>query len=275
MTQPTRTPELFVEKLAQGELSESAAREVKERLSRESGEQRLEALHRSDADILAEYSPVQMAASIRGRYEMAAAARRRKMSLILLPASAAVAAAAALLFVVMPLNQQDGPVMIPGVSPDAIFDRGSGETVRIKSGGPVLAVGKKTPGGQVWLQSGARLKEGDELQLKFQSAMARHLIICSVDGRGSVTVHFPEAEGDATAVTPGSEHVLPFGYTLDDAPEFERFFVVWSDRADAPVSVEAVRNAVSEMKNPETDPLNLGESVKTKDMIFKKSEHNN
>ncbi len=271
MTQPTRTPELFVEKLAQGELSESQAREVKERLARESGENRLEGLHRSDADILAEYSPVQMAASIRGRFEMAQAARRRKMSLMLLPASAAIAAAAALLFIVMPLSQHHGTEVIPGVTPGGAVD-GGGDYVGIKSGGPVLAVGKKSPGGQEWLQSGAEVREGDELQLKFQSAMARHLVICSVDGRGGVTVHFPEAEGETTAVTPGAEQTMPYGYTLDDAPAFERFFVVWSEDANTPISVDAVRRAVREMKHPETDTLNLGRQLKVKDMILKKAK---
>lgn len=272
MTQPTRTPELFVEKLAQGELSESQAREVKERLARESGEKRLEGLHQSDADILAEYSPVQMAASIRGRFEMAQAARRRKMSLMLLPASAAIAAAAALLFIVMPLNQHNGTAVIPGVAPGGAIDVWGDDEVRIKSGGPVLSVGKKSQGGQEWLQSGAEVREGDELQLKFQSAMARHLVICSVDGRGGVTVHFPEAEGETTAVTPGAEKTMPFGYTLDDAPEFERFFVVWSEDADTPISVDAVRRAVKEMKHPETDSLNLGRPLKIKDMILKKAK---
>jgi hypothetical protein len=76
-------------------------------------------------------------------------------------------------------------------------------------------------------------------------------VVFSVDGRGSVVLHYPSNASDSTALSPGGAHALPFSYELDDAPGFERFFLVWSDN---PIPVDAVLAAAK----------NLGTNRKTR-----------
>ena len=52
-------------------------------------------------------------------------------------------------------------------------------------------------------------------------------MIFSVDGRGSVTLHFPSGDRADTTLERGV-HALEYGYELDDAPRFEKFLFVTS-----------------------------------------------
>ena len=60
-------------------------------------------------------------------------------------------------------------------------------------------------------------------------------MLLSIDGAGKVTLHWPERQdGEAAPLKASSENRLPSSYELDDAPAFERFFLV---RAAAPFAV--------------------------------------
>jgi hypothetical protein len=65
-------------------------------------------------------------------------------------------------------------------------------------------------------------------------------VIVSIDGRGVLTRHLPAHGGQAVPLDPGPA-TLPESYELDDAPAFERFYLV---TADAPFPVETVVEAV-------------------------------
>jgi len=61
-----------------------------------------------------------------------------------------------------------------------------------------------------------------------------YVVVLSIDGARKVTLHWPERnDGDAPAVKAG-ENRLPSAYELDDAPAFERFFLI---HAKTPFSV--------------------------------------
>jgi hypothetical protein len=51
-------------------------------------------------------------------------------------------------------------------------------------------------------------------------------VIFSIDGKGLVTLHFPENQADSTLLQPRDRVLLQSAYELDDAPEFERFFFI-------------------------------------------------
>jgi hypothetical protein len=53
-------------------------------------------------------------------------------------------------------------------------------------------------------------------------------VIFSIDGRARVTLHFPASERETPSLDSSGEVVLPYGYRLDDAPRFERFYFVTS-----------------------------------------------
>ena len=267
MTQSTKTPELFVEKLVHGELNEEAARQVRQRLADEGGEARIDALKKSNEDILSEYAPRQLAASIRARHDLARQRQRKSALMVMLPVSAAIATAAVLMFVVIPLNLKDAPLGGSGPADAWPMDEPGGY-VGIK-GDPILNIGKRTDDEPTWLNSGETVHNGDELQIRYNTGRARSLVICSVDGRGSVTLHFPETEDKSAAVAPQTVTTLPYSYTLDDAPAFERFILVWSE-SDDPVSASEVLDAVKKMSDSQTNKPALRPSLKFKDITLKK-----
>jgi hypothetical protein len=81
------------------------------------------------------------------------------------------------------------------------------------------------------------------VQLAYGSRGGGHGVLLSIDGAGKVTLHWPEKQdGAAPPLKATGEIRLPSAYELDDAPAFERFFLV---RAATPfpvaTAVEAAR----------------------------------
>jgi hypothetical protein len=107
------------------------------------------------------------------------------------------------------------------------------DTVRLKGLATVLSAWRKTGNGAERLADGAAARAGDVIQLSYLSAGARYGVIFSIDGRGVVTFHLPEGwEGGPTrspALDGSGEVTLASAYELDDAPSFERFFLVYGD----------------------------------------------
>jgi streptogramin lyase len=80
------------------------------------------------------------------------------------------------------------------------------------------------------------------LQLAYQAAGARYGVVVSIDGRGAVTRHLPEEGEVAAALERGGAVALAHAYQLDDAPGYERFFLVTGERPfDVAPVVEAAR----------------------------------
>jgi hypothetical protein len=87
------------------------------------------------------------------------------------------------------------------------------------------------------LQDGAEARAGALLQLAYVAAAEPYGTILSIDGGGGVCRHFPAEEGASTLLSLNKRILLPNALELDDAPGFERFFLVTSA---SPVDVEAV-----------------------------------
>lgn len=69
--------------------------------------------------------------------------------------------------------------------------------------------------------------EGDELQLRYAVPEKCFGMLISMDGNGVVTVHVGQG-AQAIALEPGKMNTLPFAYRLDNAPHFEKFFLLTS-----------------------------------------------
>ncbi|MEM6930226.1 MAG: hypothetical protein AAF602_25020, partial [Myxococcota bacterium] len=78
-------------------------------------------------------------------------------------------------------------------------------------------------GHAVQLPDGATLREGDTIQVGYV-ATAGYAAIVSLDGWGVVTTHLPPRREP----TP-RRGVLDHAFRLDDAPDYERFFLVVDD----------------------------------------------
>ena len=231
MIQPNAVPDYLLEQLSAGDLPGYKQLEVIEALRvEEGGMERLENLKRSNMKILEEYPPALMAAQISNRFELSKKTepRRSKMWLVI-PAFASAACAALIIWSFLPTD----PVTNNGTDITAIDNP---DYYGVK-GPPQLMIYRKAGSKTEPIKDGQFVSEGDMLQLYYNAKSARHGMIFSVDGRGSVTLHFPSEKSLPTEFEHGGKHALDFSYKLDDAPVFEQFFLVWSDR---PIPVESV-----------------------------------
>lgn len=224
-------PQLLLEKLALGELSPDEAAQVRRRLEAQPGGlERLQELERSNEEILLTHPPRAMVPEIRRRARLSATRSTTRSTLLVL-APVALAAGAAMLIARPAPDDPIAPIaQLPGIE-------GPGET-RTKGDTPVLRVYRHTGDGNERLQPGATVGAGDLLQLGYVSMGNGYGVVFSIDGRGAVTLHHPQRPGQAQALLKAGEVLLPLAYELDDAPGFERFFIVGSQ--DAPVDLDAV-----------------------------------
>jgi hypothetical protein len=115
---------------------------------------------------------------------------------------------------------------------------GGGDVVRDKGRGPALSGALITSTNSAPLTSGVPAHPGDVVQLRLDGLPAGHeAVVVSIDGRGNVTLHHPQAKG--AALGPGG--LLPSSFELDDAPGFERFIAVIGAHVDVDVVVAAAR----------------------------------
>ncbi len=214
---PDRVLELF----ALGELPAEEARALEERMRQDADlAERLEALRASDRDILARHPPAAVAREVHRRLE---AERPGRWRLAMAVTGPVLAGALALALLVRPAG----------------VDQGEGGE-RIKGARPQL-IALMLRGGQAeQLADGALVAPGDAIQLAYSAAGLRHGVIVSIDGRGGVTLHWPEDPRQPARLQPGGRVVLPHAFQLDDAPGFERFILV---TAAEPIDVARVLEA--------------------------------
>ena len=237
-------PEIVLERYRLRELPANDAVGVAARAGRDPRlRERLDALDRSDAEFAAGALARRLEDGVRRRLADDAAAggaaatpglgRRAQWAL------AATAAAVLLFLVILPRGAARPDV--GGVAPAAV-DSGD----RLKGLRPGLALYRRTADGSETLADGAVARNGDLLRIGYRAAGRPYGVILSVDGRGSVTVHLPDAAARAAALRRDATVLLDRAYELDDAPKWERFFFITGSEpfAVAPV-VDAARRAAA------------------------------
>ncbi len=103
---------------------------------------------------------------------------------------------------------------------------------RIKGLEARMEVWKKSENGIVQLEDMSTAKEGDEIQLRYSVPEKCFGMIFSMDGNGALTVHMGD-DNKAIALEPGKMVSLPYAYKLDNAPHFEKFFLLTSEKSFA------------------------------------------
>ena len=221
-----RVSDLRVEQLMLGELTPEAQAALRARLAAEPGGlARLAALAEDTDATLARHPAAAVAAEVERRLQ-----RRRPPRLVLGLVPLAAAAAAVFLVTCTPLALQ------------AALPESGAPTERAKGAlHSALAIHRQVASSAELLTEGAAAHPGDVVQLTVAPRGAGHGVIVSVDGRGAVTLHFPERPGGSTALPGGLPSVaVAHAYELDDAPAYERFFLV---TAQHPINVAAVVDA--------------------------------
>lgn len=228
MTRPI--PDLLLERLRLGELDPVAAAEIEARLD-PATRARLDRLDADDAALLDALPPRVVAAEVERRRR---SHRVRPTPFVGLALAGAAAAAAVLLW--------------PRVEPPPIAVE---DTVRAK-GDARLLIYRQAGAAPELLAEGSRAGEGDVIQLGVLLDEAQHAAVISIDGRGAVTVHHPTTP--ETTALPAGRLVFDHAFALDDAPAFERFFLV---TAPEPIGADVLREAVEALGDPADDPLSL------------------
>ncbi|MBN1335429.1 MAG: ActD-like protein [Deltaproteobacteria bacterium] len=221
-------PDWLLERYAADDLAPDRAEAVRRDLEADpGGPARLEALRADDRAILASYPPARVVAEVARRARLGR--RSRRIGWVAVPA---LAAAVALVAVIRPAPD------VPLAMEDGIRDKGLE---------PGLRLHRRTAAGAEPLPDGALARSGDVLQVSVVPAGRPWAVVVSVDGRGTVTRHFPPP-GVAPSLPAEGASALPEAWELDDAPGFERFFLV---TAHAPLDPETVEDAARALA---TDP---------------------
>jgi hypothetical protein len=96
------------------------------------------------------------------------------------------------------------------------------------------------------LEDNAALNEGDTVQLAYTvSPGERYGVIFSIDGRAAVTLHYPYSPEQSSLLASGRRIFLDEAYILDDAPDFEMFFMVLSADPLDPAEVLAAARGLT------------------------------
>ncbi len=248
---PGAVGDLLLERFALGELPPERLAAIQALVDADPTLQaRLRDLRNDNRAILMQHPPRQVVARIRDRAGVAAP---RKRSPWFVAAPVLAMAALALLFVT------SGDPIAPN-------DRakGSAGTVEVDAA-PELHVFREDDGE---LSSGDLARAGEVLGFRYDAAGYDFGALFSIDGAGVVTLHMPDSPGSGLAVDDGLV-TLSLGYELDDAPDFERFFLVLSD---TPFNLSAVLDAAAELARGDarTSPLQIDEELQVVDFTVDK-----
>lgn len=264
-----RVPDLVLEQYALGELPPLERAKLDEALEADPElRSRLEEIELSNREILEEYPPAQIAAAIKGKMLSQAGAERQSSfrgrigPRAFRPAAALPIAAALLVVAGLALART-------GLFPS------NDELTRAKGGAPRISVYRQGASGPESLGNGAKAAAGDLLQLRYSAGNDRYGAIFSVDGRGTITYHLP-ADSVPSGPAPAIEargSILPSSYELDDAPAFERFFLVSSREGfDLSVVAKAAGELAGEGRLAESEALDLPRGIEVSSIILHKEE---
>jgi hypothetical protein len=250
----------LLERYQTGELGAADRAGVEARLAEPAVRAQLEALRADDARLLEALPPAQVAAEVERRLRLvrarAVAEQGGRGSRTLWLAVPVAAAAALLVMAIRP------------VVPLARIDEGL-EVTRAKGLAPHLVVYLKAPSGARQLHEGESVRPRDVVQLATVAPGRPFAAVVSVDGGGGVTRHLPEVGGPP--ILPSSETALQRSFELDEAPGFERFFLVTAEQPfDVAAVLEAARALARDPAAAQGRPLLLPPSLSQSSFLLRK-----
>jgi hypothetical protein len=269
-----RTPDWLLERIALGELPPDELERARARLLAEpDGAARLAALERSNRDILAALPPERVAAEVQRRLHLKQVQeghRAGQRSSRFSPRWMALPVAAALAVLVFVSSR--GVATGDGPDGDDRFAEVLGATgySGIK-GEAQLHVHRQVGDTAEKLERNARARTGDTLQLSYTAAGAQYGVVVSVDGRRMVTVHLPVQGPQAARLEQKGAVSLSNAYELDDAPAFERFFLVTSARPFAVATVVQAAERLAASDDARDGALALPSSLKQTAFLVEKA----
>lgn len=251
---PTRDWEL--ERLLLGELPPARTRALHDQLQQDPAlKERLEQLTSQGQALLTTLPPEQFAREVARRAESlertetAQAAQQPRGTHWRLVAGISTTVTAALaglmLFQGLPSSapSSSAPSEVPMIT-GGTLDPMAADVTRSKGLEPQLRVYRLEGDRITRLLNAAPVPPHARLQLSYLTPGQPYGVLLSIDGAGAVTLHQPTSLNGEARLDPSGEHRLPFSYELDDAPAFERFFLV---SAQKPLTVQTVVAAAEKL----------------------------
>ena len=217
-------PDWKLERYIQGSLPELDTMQIRfEESQDEVLRARIASLKKSDEEILSQYPSEKVIPEL----IMKANKKNKNKILFYFP----MVAAAVLLVAFIPFYSPDIASLWHSPATTEIQEY-SQDGTRIKGLSLNLAVWRKTADSAERLVDKGYAKAGDELQLRYSVPTKCYGIIFSLDGNGKVTALLAN-QNSSVALEAGRITLLPYAYKLDDAPHFEKFFLVVSEESFA------------------------------------------
>ena len=215
-------PDWKLERYIQGSLSELDMMQIRfEESQDEVLRARIASLKKSDEEILSQYPSEKMIPEL----IMKANKKNKNKIIFYFP----MVAAAVLLVAFIPFYTPDIASLWQSPATTEIQEYSENGT-RIKGLSLSLEVWKKTGDSAEKLVDKGYAKAGNELQLRYSVPTKCYGIIFSLDGNGKVTALLAD-QNSSVAIDAGKISLLPYAYKLDDAPHFEKFFLVISSES--------------------------------------------
>ncbi len=229
MTSVNKISDFKLERYLLGELSEKEMRELQEReLSDEIFAARVAEMRLQGKRFVAENPFVALEERIEAAEAAGNSAEKAGQNILWLKVAAALVIALGIFSVVV-LNRDVATYDNNSASMEvAMADVDNG--TRIKGMQASLEVWKKTGDSAVQMVNLGDAYEGDEIQLRYRVPQKCFGMLFSMDGNGTITMHMGEGN-KAIELEPGKMTTLPFAYKLDNAPKFEKFFLLTSQNA--------------------------------------------
>jgi hypothetical protein len=260
--------EYYLERYALGELPDEETEEVGRMVAADPELQSaLENIESSNREILALYPPPMVKANLSTQLtEM----QKRSFPLKRVLAISSAAVVLLTIILVLPLLKKKPGIVYTDAERDVTLIKG---IPKVDLSVTQLLVYRKMQDQVEMLADGDHARAGDLLQLAYVATEESYGMIFSIDGRGLITLHFPEGSGESTKLELNKQFSLPNAIELDDAPGFERFFLVTSR---TPIDVDSVLIELERLiENPEqaqkTD-LDLPGNLKQYSFLILKGE---
>ncbi|MCQ2575589.1 MAG: hypothetical protein MJ162_02520 [Treponema sp.] len=260
-----RIPQQLLEEIVNGEKNIADYYDTYGKMELEAA---VEELQKDNEEILADYPVDSMKTAVMGK--LAAGKNRNHrfyMQKMVIAFSSMAAAIAVVLILPFMLNSRNDVY-------NEISEISS--TERIKGNGkagpePQLYVYQKKGNEIVKLENGVKAVAGDCVQISYKNKEMNYGYIFSVDGNGCITSHYPSEGSEAEILSKGmAETALDFSYVLDDAPAFECFVFVTSEKPFAFDAEEMEENYNLKVLKTVTKGKYLPENTQFTTFVLKK-----
>ncbi len=123
---------------------------------------------------------------------------------------------------------------------------------------PRIIIYRKSGESAEIINNGDSASQGDLLQIAYIPAGMTYGVIFSIDGNGIVTLHHPDHAGGSSDLMQEKKVLLASAYELDDAPRYERFFLVAAmEKIDTSRILELAEQLAESPGSVRTDDLSL------------------